>query len=265
MRFISLPFTIILFFLLCQIAQAQWREVKDVNGQVHSIYTIPVASPKNNNFQSSTKVRQSSGSYVDDRPSPANTYDNYKKIVDTRTADEKKMYSSIFLHDYEGFYKVYNNPDAKFTKGRGLPLAYLMGTMCEDAVYTTEELPLIYGLYLAVKAYSERYGEDFSYNYFTLFEITKFSAIPFVVARACIYEKDYRSALSIYETSTYFGKDPDKVKKDADQAETKRFINYINYFAGRCYEEIGEKDNGARFLGIGKSCKSDWNKLIKKQ
>ena len=239
-------------------AAAQWTDVKDVNGKVHTVYKTPVQPPSSGSYSGGSKSSSGSSS-----PAPSGTRrtTTYTPRVETRSADEQAMDQHTYLREFDAFYKIYNNPASKFTEGKGKPLAYLLATMCKTEDRNTEQLPKIYALYKEVLAYTKHFGEDFSYNNFTFFELTELSGTPFVVARACVQQKDYQAAINLYRSSTHFGKDPKDVESGLEKRETQRFINYINYFSGRCYEALGQKENAEYLLSRSKGFKSEWNAL----
>jgi hypothetical protein len=239
-------------------AAAQWTEVKDVNGKVHTIYKTPVPTPSSGSYSGGTK--SSSGSSSPEPAGPRRTT-TYTPRAETRSEDELAMDMHIYKREFDAFYTVYNNPASKFTEGKGKPLAYLLGTMCNTEDRNTEQLPKIYALYQEVLAYTKRFSEDFSYTHFTFFELTDLSGTPFVVARACVQQKDYQAAINLYRTSTHFGKDPKDVASGLEKRETQRFISYINYFSGRCYEALGQKENAEYLLSRSKGFKSEWSAL----
>jgi len=239
-------------------ATAQWTDVKDVNGKVHTIYKTPV-QPSSGSNSTGTRIRSGSSSPT---PPSGTGRTTYAPRVETKSADEQAMEKHIYLKEYDAFYKIYNNPASKFTEGKGRPLAYLLGTMCKTEDRNTEQLPKIYALYKEVLAYTRRFSEDFSYTHFTFFELTDMSGTPFVVARACVQQKDYQAAINLYRTSTHFGKDPKEVESGSEKRETQRFISYINYFSGRCYEALGDKENAEYLLSRSKGFKSEWKALV---
>jgi hypothetical protein len=179
------------------------------------------------------------------------------------TPDDEACKAAIEKLDVIRFYEINDNPQSKFNSaarggGRRNLGSTLMFTLADRCVKDYTYLPAIYYAY-----YVKKTELDMPIFYCTerIINIT-FSYPDFAITNACIYLGNYAEAIKNFRNHAYYGQKKLAVRKGDEFYDwNKNTRNYINYMAGRCFQELGMKDSARKYLRLGDDYEEMWDKL----
>ena len=234
-------------------------------GKTYNYNSTPSSSPGSNNSSSSPAPSGSSGmggTYRPEEPRPDFGY-KFKSSVD------EAIQPAIKNHSWDTAFALFELPAYDFENraqgggGKDHAAYLLVEELTKLSGRDYSLLPLMYkAIYVKKLYWSYPVFSSIAPQYF----LTDLAAGAFVANNSCLYMGDYQNALRNLRAHTMYGASKPWIKKKKESyageyENQEQARNYINYMAGRCFQQLGMADSAKKYLSLGQGCEATWDKL----
>jgi hypothetical protein len=187
--------------------------------------------------------------------------------IKSKTRADESIQTGIKNHDWDAVFALFDLPEHEFEAraggGRNRAAFLMSEELGKMAIHANSVLPVLYKMVYARKLY---YEYPVFMSVFPGIFLTDLSATEFAVNNSCLFVGDYQHALTNLRSHTLYGAKKPWIKKknesyagEYDKQEIAR--NYINYMAGRCFQQLGMMDSAKKYLALGSGFGGTWEKL----